>query len=214
MSIPFVYLGESIIKISRRGEYDAMKKTRLWIGISSLLVGVMLIAIPLYYDWQTTNQNRELMAAMEMVNTDQSEENSQDTSYSKEDLEGVFQLEIPAIGLEQYVLPQTTEENLAISLTQIVEDRNPETDNITIAGHRGYRGDRHFRNLPDVKKGDTMMLTNNDDGERFLYQVTTVSKVEEDAVDVLESTGPEITLITCTIDGKQRVVVKGELVEE
>ena len=169
MSIPFVYLGESIIKISRRGEYDAMKKTRLWIGISSLLVGVMLIAIPLYYDWQTTNQNRDLMAAMEMVNTDQSEEDSQDTSYSKEDLEGVFQLEIPAIGLEQYVLPQTTEENLAISLTQIVEDRNPETDNITIAGHRGYRGDRHFRNLPDVKKGDTMMLTNNDDGERFLY---------------------------------------------
>ncbi|MBT2653231.1 class D sortase [Oceanobacillus sp. ISL-73] len=189
-----------------------MRKKRLWIGISSLVLGFSLIAIPIYYDWKTTNQNQELVEAMELVNVGSRDTNNESSTFTEEELEGVFQLEIPAINLNQYVLPKTTQENLAISLTQIVENENPKTDNISIAGHRGYRGDRHFRNLPELKQGDNIFLTDNN-AKSYHYKVKEVTTIQEDAVEVLENNGPEITLITCTLDGKKRVAVKGELIE-
>ncbi|WP_080668629.1 class D sortase [Virgibacillus salarius] len=187
-----------------------MKKGRLWMGLGLLVLGAILIAVPLSYDWYTSKQNAELVQAMDLLKTDGlNNETAPDINFSKEELKSIYELEIPSIHLKEFVLPSTTEENLAISLTQIIEDQDPNTDNISIAGHRGYRGDRHFRNLPDVKKGDEIILTT--DNDRYSYKVTEIKTVEEDAVEVLENNGAEITLLTCTLSGDKRVVVKGKL---
>ncbi|MGM8365833.1 class D sortase [Virgibacillus sp. W0181] len=178
-------------------------------GTALIVLGAILLAVPLIYESYTSKQGEELMHAMNLLKADAwSQQKNIETNYTKEELQNVYELEIPSIDLKQYVLPKTTEKNLAISLTQIIENQNPETDNISIAGHRGYRGDRHFRNLPDVKKGDEIILTT--ENERYQYKVTEIKIVEENETDILENKGAEITLLTCTLSGDKRVVVKGK----
>lgn len=188
-----------------------MINKRLIFGIIFIAVGVICISVPLTYDWYTTHKNQELVDAMNLLKRDGLDEDQKELNWSREELESVYHLEIPSIKLEQFVLPETTEENLAISLTQIKSDQNPELDNISIAGHRGYRSDRHFSQLPNVREGEEILLETDD--KRFVYKVSTIMIVEATQVDVLDNNGPEITLITCTISGEERVVVKGTLVE-
>ncbi|WP_091495547.1 class D sortase [Amphibacillus marinus] len=186
-----------------------MKSKKLRVGVIAMFVGTICIAIALTYDWYTTSRSASLVQAMDLLRSGAEIDHLE--QWSAEDLDSVYQLEIPAIELDQYVLAETTEENLALALTQVIEGRNPELDNVTIAGHRGYRGDRHFSKLPDVQKGDELVLS--DQTHRYRYLVKSIEVVEPQDVHVLENNGPELTLITCTLSGEQRVVVKGELID-
>ncbi|MFG6179657.1 class D sortase, partial [Halomonas sp. THAF12] len=123
----------------------------------------------------------------------------------------VLELEIPSIQVKEMVLPDTTLENLSIALTQIKADQKPGEGNFTIAGHRGYRANRHFRNLPKVKTGEEILLHQGD--QTFVYEITDIKVIAPTKTEVLQDhkDQKEITLITCTMDGKDRVMVKGTL---
>lgn len=176
------------------------------------LVGLILITIPLVYEWKYAKQSAVLENALSLVNTDFQEGDFKDVSFSKDQLKKVLELEIPSIDLKQKVMNETTEENLKIALTQIKEGQVPGKGNFTIAGHRGYRGDRHFRKLPDVQIGEKVYL--HAKGQTFVYEVTNSIVIKPTEVEVLKDTPGknEITLITCTLSGLKRVVVKGKLV--
>jgi sortase A len=175
---------------------------------------MVFVSIPLYHEWQQTKGVSALEGALASLEVDPLHGSSQEltTEWTQEELEEVKTLEIPSIELEQYVLGETTEENLALALTQINPNQAPEDGNFSIAGHRGYRGDRHFRQLSNVSDGDEVRLTA--DGKTYVYEVNSISIVEPTQTDVLDdSNDPEITLITCTLSGEQRLIVKGSLVE-
>ncbi|WP_413378095.1 class D sortase [Alkalihalobacillus sp. 1P02AB] len=190
-----------------------MKKGRLLIGLTFMLIGLVLVAIPFFSEWKQSKELDHLESALAIVQTGDGADLDQltESSWSVEELEGIMELEIPSIDLKQYVLPETNEENLALSLTQIKPNQNPETDNFTIAGHRGYRGDRHFRQLPEVKVGEELLLHTND--KTYTYIVESITIIEANQVEVLDNNDyPEMTLITCTLSGEQRVAVKARLV--
>ncbi|MEN0644911.1 class D sortase [Alkalicoccobacillus gibsonii] len=191
-----------------------MRKGKSLIGLALIVVGMVFVSIPLYHEWQQTKGVSALEGALASLEVDPLHGSSQEltTEWTQEELEEVKTLEIPSIELEQYVLGETTEENLALALTQINPNQAPEDGNFSIAGHRGYRGDRHFRQLSNVSDGDEVRLTA--DGKTYVYEVNSISIVDPTQTDVLDdSDDPEITLITCTLSGEQRLIVKGVLVE-
>lgn len=191
-----------------------MKKGKLIAGVVFLLLGVALVATPLTIERMHAKEVNELekaFASIEAGDVPQVGE-EKDHKWSEEELAEMMKLEIPSIELEQYVLNETTDENLAAALTQIKTNQNPAKDNFSIAGHRGYRGDRFFRQLPDVKPGAEITLQDKD--ATYIYEVNSVKIVEPDDIAILENTdNPEITLVTCTLSGKQRVAVIGKLIE-
>ncbi|MBA4538136.1 class D sortase [Bacillus aquiflavi] len=194
-----------------------MKKIKSLIGVVFLLVGLTLISIPLYYEWQQGKELKAMEEALSLI----SESNDEATDLSKIDnltfteneLNGVLELEIPSIDLKQKVLAETTEKNLNVALTQIKRDQSPGEGNFAIAGHRGYRGDRHFRHLPDVSIGEKVYL-HAEDGT-YVYRVTSSKVIKPTNVEVLvdDREKKEITMITCTVSGENRIAVKGELIE-
>lgn len=194
-----------------------MRRFKLFLGLVLLVAGVALIATPFYHEWQQQKELRALDDALAMIEdeSDSSESDYEvaDRKFTKEELESVYELEIPSIGLNQKVLGETTEENLNMSLAQIKQDQVPGEGNFTIAGHRGYRGDRHFRDLPNVENGEEVHLTA--DGKTYIYEINKSEVIEATDVDVLDETGDkdEITMITCTIGGQQRISVQGDLVD-
>lgn len=193
-----------------------MRRIKLFVGLCFVVAGIALIATPFYHEWKQNQELNALDDALAMIDEDDGDASNYDIAdrkFTKEELENVYELEIPSIGLDQKVLGETTEENLNMSLAQIKPDQVPGEGNFTIAGHRGYRGDRHFRDLPNVENGEEVHLTAN--GKTYIYEVNNTEVIEATDVDVLDETDDkdEITMITCTIGGKQRISVHGDLVD-
>lgn len=178
--------------------------------MSFLLVGITLVLFPFYYEWKQARELATLEEALAMIE-EVDESSLKNVPFTKKQLKGVLELEIPSIQLKQKVLPETTTENLNVTLTQIKPNQTPGEGNFTIAGHRGYRGDRHFRHLPNTHNGDEVLLHTKE--ETFVYSIVDSKVIEPTDIAVLEDQEgkSEITLITCTTSGKERIAVKGEL---
>ena len=196
-----------------------MKSKRSLFGILFLLTGLVLVSFPLYIEWDQNKEVKAMEQALSLIaESDGTEpvvlEGIENLSFTKEQLERVMELEIPYIDMKQHVLDETTDANLTIALTQIKPDQQPGIGNFTIAGHRGYRDGRHFSNLAKVPAGEKVYLHVGD--KTYIYEITDSSVIEPTQVDVLddEAGKNEITMITCTVSGKQRVAVKGQLVGE
>ena len=120
-------------------------------------------------------------------------------------------LEIPKIDLETYVLKTYSSSSLNISVVRFWGAKPNTEGNFCIAGHN-FKNKNMFHNLKDLSLGDNLFLTNNKVG-KVEYQVYEMYKVLPDDVSCLsQETGGEkqITLITCTNDSKERIIVKAK----
>lgn len=191
-----------------------MKKA---IGLLLLCTGVFLIAFPFYKEWEQNKEVKALEEALSLISESGNEEVDlaviENLTLSKKEVENVLELEIPFIDMKQYVLDETTDENLNIALTQIKQNQTPGIGNFTIAGHRGYRDGRHFSNLAKVPVGEAVYLHTKE--ATYIYEVQSSTVIEATHIEVLEDTPgkDELTLITCTVSGAERVAVKGNLKE-
>lgn len=121
-------------------------------------------------------------------------------------------LKIPSLGIEYPVLSKCSEELLKISLNKLHGPNPNEVGNYVIAGHN-YRGGKMFGKLPNINIDDTVELTNLSSGKTVTYKVYSKYIVEEDDVactSQLTNGKREVTLITCTSNGKARHVIKAE----
>lgn len=187
------------------------------IGITLLVAGCLFIAYPFYKEWDQNKEVRALEEALALIADGEAQDvdlsEIEDLNFSKNELENVLELEIPFLNMNQLVLDETTDENLNIALTQIKTNQTPGVGNFTIAGHRGYRDGRHFSNLSKLPVGELAYLHTKD--KTYSYEITSSEVIEATDVQVLDDQEgeDEITLITCTVSGKNRVAVKGKLVE-
>ena len=194
-----------------------MKNTKTKLGILFLAVGLILISIPFYQEWKQGKDVRALEEALTLISKSGNEEidlsKIENLAFSADELGEVLQLEIPFINLKQPILGETTDENLNIALTQIKKDQTPGIGNFTIAGHRGFRDGRHFSNLSKVPVGEKVYLHENN--KSYVYEITSTEVVDPTHVEVLDNDQDknEITMITCTVTGLNRIALKGELVE-
>ncbi|WP_018922261.1 class D sortase [Salsuginibacillus kocurii] len=91
-----------------------------------------------------------------------------------------------------------------------------EAGNAAIAAHRSHAYGRNFNRLNEVETGQPIEIETM--SGRFLYQITDITVVAPEQVEVLLGTKKkkEITLITChpVENPTHRLIVKGEFIEE
>ena len=118
-------------------------------------------------------------------------------------------LNIPSLGINYPVLSDTSEELLKISLNKFWGPSPNTVVNYCIVGHN-YKNKKMFGKLADIKNGDIVELTDNS-GKTIKYAVYNKYVVNPEDVactSQLTNGNKEVTLITCTNYGKQRLVVK------
>ncbi len=117
-------------------------------------------------------------------------------------------LEIPKIKLDTYVLDEKSEEAMWVCPTKYYGPEPNEVGNYCIAAHN-YDKENMFNHIIDLKIGDKIYLTDNENG-KIEYRVYDIYKTEpENTMPLMQATEKtEITLITCSDYSSKRIIVK------
>lgn len=127
-------------------------------------------------------------------------------------------LQIPKIGLDYLVLSATSPDLLNVSLNKFFGPNGPNgIGNYCIVGHY-YTSNKMFGYLHKLQKGDTAKLTDlthesKETVEYEIYDIYVVEPTDTKCTSQLTGGSREMTLITCTNHGKQRLVLKLREVE-
>ncbi len=116
---------------------------------------------------------------------------------------------IPKIGVNYPVLSGASDELLKIAPNKFWGPEPNQVGNFCIVGHN-YRNTKFFSKVPTLENGDIIELTDLR-GKTVKYSVYDKYSVDpENVACTSQLTGGkrEVTLITCTNDSKQRVIVK------
>lgn len=119
------------------------------------------------------------------------------------------EVKIPKIGVSYSILSETSDALLKISPCKFWGPDLNEVGNFVIVGHN-YRNSKFFSKVPTLTKGDIIETTDLT-GRKIKYSVYnmyTVDPTDVSCTSQLTGGRREVTLITCTNDSKQRVVVK------
>ena len=118
-------------------------------------------------------------------------------------------LAIPKINLNYPVLSSTSDDLLKNALTKFWGPNANEEGNFVIAGHN-YKNKKFFGRLDEMEISDTIELTDVS-GKTLTYQIYDIYTVKPTQIDCTsqETNGAkEITLITCTATGAERLIIK------
>lgn len=124
-------------------------------------------------------------------------------------------LTIESLGIDYPVIKECTEQLLKISLNKYWGGAPNSVGNYCIVGHN-YKNKKMFGRLSEIVSGDIIELENIDTGKTVKYQVYnkyTVEPTDTSCTSQLTSGRREITLITCTNYGKERLIVKAREVK-
>lgn len=121
----------------------------------------------------------------------------------------VGRITIPSIDVNYAILSETTDALLKVSVCKFWGADPNEVGNLCIAGHN-YRNRKFFSKVQNLAVGDIIEIT--DLSERTLqYKVFdkyTVDPTDVSCTSQITNGKKIVTLITCTDDSKQRIIVK------
>ncbi|MGI6316866.1 MAG: sortase [Christensenellales bacterium] len=117
-------------------------------------------------------------------------------------------LEIPCLSLELPVISEWNDSRLTIAPCRY--KGSAYTGDLIIAAHN-YRS--HFGRLKNLRPGDALTFTDID-GNAFLYEVAELEILKPAAVAEMESGDWDLTLFTCTVGGRSRVILRCVSVKE
>ena len=118
-------------------------------------------------------------------------------------------IKIPKIEIYYPILSETTDELLKKAPTRFWEGEPNEVGNFCIAGHN-YKNKKFFSKVPTLENGDIIEITDTK-GRTVKYTVYNKYQVSDDdmsPISPLTNGRKDITLITCTDDSKERIIVK------
>lgn len=118
-------------------------------------------------------------------------------------------IRIPKIDLEYGIVDHWSDELLKMSPCKFHGCDPNEVGNFCIVGHN-YRNDKFFSHVPELVNGDVIEIEDNY-GRKVNYEVYDKHVVTDtDTRDTTQITHGkrEITLITCTDDSKNRVIIR------
>ena len=121
----------------------------------------------------------------------------------------IGKLEIPKIELSTYILSETNDKSLNVSVTKLIGPNINREGNFCITGHN-YNNNRMFGKLKKLELGDKIILTDTYN-RSVTYTVSSIDKIGTKEVEVLSQNTMgerEVTLITCTTGALKRIVVK------
>ena len=153
-------------------------------------------------------------------NTQNIQKDTKQKTYPKEKVVSKYKgydvianLKIPKIKLETNILKNFSEEAMRACVTKL-EGPNPNTNgNFCIVGHNFKN---MFKNLKELKKGDTFTMSDNNIGKVTyeIYDIYTVVPTDTSCLSQKTNKIKEVTLITCTTDSKKRIIVKAREMEK
>lgn len=118
-------------------------------------------------------------------------------------------INIPSINVSYPILTETSDILLKVSVCKFWGCEPNQVGNFCIAGHN-YRNTRFFSKVPTLVVGDTIEITDlyNKTLKYSVYDKYTVDPRDVSCTSQLTNGKKVVTLITCTNDSKQRVVVQ------
>lgn len=195
-----------------------MSKLRRFIGVLLILIGVSIMGIVVYRKIITSNKKNQMVEVFE----NQLKENINDNNENEEienldSINGyvpIAMIEIPSIKLKQPVVEGITEDVIKYFLGKFPNSAMPgEVGNFAVAGHRVSDFTDAFINLYKVKPGDEVIVKTK--SGKYIYEVEESFIVNPEQVEVLDTADYEkITMITCTVGSKRRVIVTGRLINK
>ena len=125
----------------------------------------------------------------------------------------VGSISIPSINVNYPILSETTDALLKVSVCKFWGCDPNEVGNLCIAGHN-YRNKKFFSKAINLVVGDTIEITdlNEQTLQYSVYDKYTVDPNDVSCTSQLTNGKKIITLITCTNDSQQRVVIKAEAI--
>lgn len=213
-------------------------KIRNVLGVLLIVAGVSLIGVTLWMKYDTYKQQQAVLESFKNLtfevpegenpngdvnleeendgNKTESSETKENKKPEKAQLEegkGIGILNIPKIDLEIGIIEGVRYEDIKYVVGHFPGTPMPgEKGNFAIAGHRvSYFGEA-FKDIDKLQKGDKVNVTYQ--GKEYTYEVTDMYEVTPSETEALNPTkDATMTIVTCTIDAKNRVIVKGKLVE-
>lgn len=199
-----------------------IKKILIKIIIINLILGLFIfMALQKYKEIRISKKNYEV----EKIDVEKSDiktktlDNHVETKqYPKEDVIKTYKgydvcakLEIPSISLETNILSNYSIKALNVSVTKFWGVQPNQIGNFCVAGHN-FVNKNMFKDLKKLKVGDRLFVTDNKIGkvEYEIFNINTVLPNDTSCLDPSFKNKREITLITCTIDSKYRIIVKAK----
>lgn len=144
-----------------------------------------------------------------------SEQNTNSISVENETNSNVIgKIVIPSLQIDYPILRYTTDELLKIAPTKLCGPNINEKGNLCIIGHN-YHNSIFFSKLDELNIGDSVFLTNADNKSELTYTVNNKYIIKKNDLSVLSQqndTEIVLTLITCTNNDNERLVVKCNVV--
>lgn len=129
------------------------------------------------------------------------------------DLPVIGAIAMPEINLNLPIIKGVSDSGMFTGGTTLLADQQMGVGNYPIASHRSMYEDLLFGPIHKSEVGMKLYLSDL----TTIYEYTVVSNevVTPETIEVLDETEtPTVTLITCTLDSKSRVIVRGELSNE
>jgi len=130
-----------------------------------------------------------------------------------EDLPIIGEIIIPDVDLHLPIIKGVSNSAISVGAGTMRPDQVMGEGNYPLASHHMNNPNLLFSPLERVEIEDLIYL--RDLNQIYIYQVSHIEIIEPERVEVIEDQEQEglITLITCTPDGTQRLMVRGELTE-
>ncbi len=190
------------------------EKIRRIIGLILIVVGISIIVSIVYKKIDTSKKQKELQNILEeVINEEPKEISTEEEEKLINGYKPIALMEIPSISLSQGIVEGISDDILQYYLGHFEGSAKPgEKGNFSVAGHKVSDYSEAFVNLYKVEIGDEILIKANK--KEYVYEVTDNFIVSPDNVEVLDNTDEAtITLVTCTVGAKERVIVKGNLIK-
>ncbi|TRZ37046.1 sortase [Niallia circulans] len=182
-----------------------MKKV-IMVLLVLLLLGLLAIRGARFYeDYKNEQKRTELTERYEKAVTGEI-----DTKNKNQETAVLGEITIPSLQINYVILDGATDENLDISITKVTGPNMNKTGNLVLAGHNMRNGSL-FGKLKKATKKDTIFLT-DDKGNKAEYSITKMYTVKDTNLTPLaqNTNGTKLTLITCTDNNENRLIVVAE----
>lgn len=217
-------------------------KVRNILGIILIVVGISLVGLTIWMKYDTYKQQQAVLDSFknlqfdvpegegnkEIPNSEGNNENNEDKSVDSantndsektpekaqlEDGQGIGILSIPKLDLEIGIIEGVSYQDIKYVVGHFPGSPMPgQKGNFSIAGHRISYFGQAFKDIDKLQKGDKIYVTYK--GKEYTYEVTDMYEVTPNETEALNPTkDATITIVTCTKDAKNRVIVKGKLVQ-
>lgn len=190
-------------------------KVRNIISILLILIGVGLLLFAFKGKWETKRVQDELydkfISQEKEVNQEENKNNKEEKLSYIDMVNPIAILEIPKINLKVVVAEGTDDEIIKYAVGHFKDTAMPgDLGNFALAGHRNYDTGEFFLRLNKLEVNDDIIVSTHN--KTFTYKITDSFTVAPEDTYVLDkSEDAIITLVTCTYDGKDRLIVKGKL---